>query len=779
MRGAPVFPAFFFVISLFFAGLHVSTASAKSPDVEVRMHNGRPTVFVGDKPTALPAYSTFGQENLKDAMKFFMNIGMDMYHLEVARLPVDYNSSRFWDGDTIDKKPVVKGPDDLFDVDQQAKFILDGDPDAYLFVRFVIRPPESWKRKHVQEYFITDENTVHDTPSLASDAFWDAASKYSAAVVGYCESTLWGAHVVGYGNYHHTEGVHMPAADGWLFDHNPLMTQKLREFLKKKYGTVEKLRAAYGDSLMTFENAEAPKDKMRGSVPDVTKMLYFEAGKDNRALRDYLELNGELFRARYRQMSAAMAGAADRKVIFLHDALKQTMLGWNLKGFFGYSSFGELESWSPAYPELMGGSGSIGAAALDGAPGYNGLVTPHDYQARGIGGVYEPEGIVDSIVLRGMYFSCEMDSRFHRTNEIGSARNLQEAEAILWRNLATGLARGFNSYWQWGFAVEDWFYCDRIHNLIGRQADIMRRSLGWKHETMPGIAMILDDSALLETDGNGNFFNEAIMWEQKMGMARCGVPHNIYLFEDLALPNFPKHRVFYFPNLFRVDEKRMAILKEKVFRDGNIVIWGPGSGISDGEKIGTESAAKLTGFKFVMLPSNAQRRILLSNFEHPITKDLDESMVIGGPLPYGPVLMPTDGTELGLAWAKGGFNHIGMSIKEFGKGAAKSRDGIASRGEGDYAAIFLTAVQIQANLWRSIARYGGAHVYSESNDVIMADNCIVALHSLKSGKKTISLPEKSRVVELNTDKVVSKGTREFTFTMNAPETRVFLVEPAK
>lgn len=231
--------------------------------------------------------------------------------------------------------------------------------------------------------------------------------------------------------------------------------------------------------------------------------------------------------------------------------------------------------------------------------------------------------------------------------------------------------------------------------------------------------------------------------------------------------------MYYFPNLFRVDEHRMAVLRDKVFRDGNVVVWGPGSGISDGERIGTESASRLTGFAFTLLPANAQRRILVSNFEHPVTAGLDESLVIGGPLAYGPVLMPTDGTELGLAWAKGGFNHIGMSIKEFGKGAAGSRDGVRQRGAGDYAAVFMTAVQLPATLWRNLARYAGAHVYCESNDVIMADNCIVALHSLKSGPKTLRFPEEVRVIELNTDSLLSEGTREITFQMRAPETRVF------
>jgi hypothetical protein len=227
----------------------------------------------------------------------------------------------------------------------------------------------------------------------------------------------------------------------------------------------------------------------------------------------------------------------------------------------------------------------------------------------------------------------------------------------------------------------------------------------------------------------------------------------------LELPNFPKHRVFYFPNLFRVDDKRLALLRHKVFRDGNVVVWGPGSGISDGERIGTESAARLTGFQFEMIDANAPRRILISNFEHPITRGLAPDTVIGGPLPYGPVLLPTDGTELGLAWAKGGFNHVGMSLKSF----------------GDYTAVFMTAVNLPANLWRNLARFAGAHVYSETNDVLVADSSVVALHSIQSGRKRIALPGEYRVRDVITGLEIGSQMREITFDLTAPDTRVFML----
>jgi hypothetical protein len=772
------------VISLAFAAFMGEAgpcrAQKKLPDVEVKPYHGRPTVFIDGKPDALPGYCPWYTEGFFEKYTpLLYQHKFGAYHLDIRTLADAYE---LWSGDRIDSKPVVETPPDFFSLDRQVGIILKGDPGARFFIRVGINPPSSWTKLHPQEFFLNENGKASDTPSLASDTFWRAATAYCAAIVGFVESRPWADRVIGYGNFHLAEGCHIPVAEGWLYDRNPLMVQKWREFLKEKYSTIQNLRASYRDSTLTFETSDVPRDKLKGSVQEVSALLYWQGAQDNQPLRDYLELTRDLFHSRFRQMGAAMEGAASRKVLILHDALKQPMSGWNLFGFFAIGPERNM-SWSLAYPELMAGSGSIDVSRLfENTPGFDGLVTPHDYQARGVGGVYEPEGMADSDVLRGKLFWSEMDTRFSPVNDpdgskgLGSARNVDEWAAITWRNFASGWTRGYHSYWHHAWSVADWFKDPRVQAVIQRQVEVIRESLSWTHETVPGIAMILDDSSVLETNGSGNFLNEAVMWEYKMGLARCGVPFRIYLFDDLSLDNFPKHRVYYFPNLFRVDDKRLEILKKKVFRDGVVVVWGPGSGISDGVTIGTASAAKLTGFDFEMLPVNAPRRILISDFTHPVTRGLPADMVIGGPLPYGPVLMPIKCKELGLAWAKGGNNHIGLGLKEFGNGAEGNPEGIAPRGDGDYAAIFSTAANLPADLWRNIARYAGAHVYCESNDILLADNSVVALHSLKAERKRILLPGKYKVKDLIAGKQYSGGTKEIVFDLKSPETRVFLLE---
>jgi len=169
--------------------------------------------------------------------------------------------------------------------------------------------------------------------------------------------------------------------------------------------------------------------------------------------------------------------------------------------------------------EMMTGGGYIGVARLFEAAGFDGVVTPHDYQARGVGGIYEPEGIVDSVVLRGKFFLCEMDTRTYNNPscDYGSARDDREYAAVTWRNFATTFTRGFQSYWMdLCGRPAGWFGNTNLHRLIERQVQVVRESANWPHADVPGIAMVLDDSAVLETSGAGNYFNEAIMWEQKM-----------------------------------------------------------------------------------------------------------------------------------------------------------------------------------------------------------------------------------------------------------------------
>jgi hypothetical protein len=729
--------------------------TANPTQAEIRVHNGRPTVFINGQPHALAGFCPINRQPCFDnAMPCFYAHRMGVYILEG-------NAWRFWVGDTVLEMPRADSANPM--IDEVAAAVLANDPDAWLMIRFTPHAPESWLDLHGNELFVTDEGKSFRWPSLASDAYWGLVNRVSAALVRYCEARPWSERVIGYANFTVCEGTHPPVCEGWMFDHGETMRTRWRSFLKARYPDERELRAACGDSTATHDTVEVPSDRLRGPQPEVTADLYWQDGASNRPLRDYLELQRDLWHQRFTELCAAMAGAVNRKVIMLYDCHKQTQPGWNLNGFFKTSA-----SWSPAYPEVLAGSGHMNVAELLDIPGCDGLITPLDYQARGIAGVTEAEGISDSVALRGQFYYGEMDQATMPVGEkeFSTPRTDAEFAAITWRGLATAWTRGWDVYW---FDIGGGYYdTPGRHEIIGRQVAAMKASVDWPHETLPGIAMILDDTSVLETNGAGNYLNEAVMWQIRMGLARCGVPYRVYLLDDLALGNFPRHRVYYFPNLFRVDEARLALLRDKVLRDGNVVVWGPGSGITDGTRLGADLAERLTGFRFRLEPVNTVRRIALTNFDHPITRDVPPDTILGGPLPYGPVLFPKDGTELGMSWTKWQCNEMGLAVKAFGRGA-----GGHLAGAGNYAAVFTTAVPLPASLWRGIARYAGAHVYCDDNEVVLADSSIVAMHSMKSGPKRLRLPGRHTVYDVVNGGELARGVDEIAFDLHAPETRVF------
>lgn len=739
---------------------------------EIRVHRGRPTIFVDGKPLPMALFSPgcADPKLFKKTVVEFAAHKMGAYFITVRAIEgEDFFETPFWNGDRISEEP--RGEWKL-SLDDQAAHILRRDPNAYLIVRYAPFEPANWRVLHPDQLAVSEDGERLPCPSLASDLYWDCAASFGPAVVRYSESFPWASRVIGYWYGLRHEGSHEPLFRHLLFDHSALMRARWQAFLQAKYGTVERLRTAWREKELTFENVTVPKDRLRGAMPDVSKILYWQNAVDNQPLRDYLEMQRDLFHDGFRRIAAAMSKSTERKRFFVYDAFKQPMQGWTNAGFFDPNF-----SWPLAYAELMAGSGHMKVAALLDLKGFNGVITPHDYQARGIGGIYEPEGCADSTVLRGKIFLSEMDTRsFNSDREkgaYGTARDVKEFEAITWRNLAATLTRGFHSYWM--DVSTDWFGAPGLHAVIERQVQVLKASADWEHRDVPGIAVVIDDTAVLETNGAGNVLNEHVMWDLKTGLSRCGVPYRVYLLEDLKRGDMPKHRVFYFPNLYKLTIERLKLLREKVLRDGNVVVWGPGSGISDGQRIGSAPATLLTGFEFELIQANHPQRAMVVDFEHPITKGLPADTIFGGPLAFGPLLLPKDGTMLAMAWTKQGRNLAGLAIKEFGKGARASAES-GRRGGGDWASVLTIALPLPADLWRGLARYAGAHVYCETNDVVLADEGLVAIHSVKSERKRLLLPGEFRVSDVITGEVIGERLTAIDFHLQAPETRVFRME---
>ncbi len=182
-------------------------------------------------------------------------------------------------------------------------------------------------------------------------------------------------------------------------------------------------------------------------------------------------------------------------------------------------------------------------------------------------------------------------------------------------------------------------------------------------------------------------------------------------------------KTWVFPNLFKIDDEVMDMLRSKVLRDGNVAIFGPASGITDGICISADGATRLLNVPMEIVPRTVGRRVLIQDSGHPITRELQANQTYGDSLKYGPVIVPgkwavenSGGAGLGFASAGWYINRTGLFVKEEGLGAAGNGKA-GDRGGDDYAVIWSIAMPMPANLLRSAARYAGSNIWCEENDV--------------------------------------------------------------
>ena len=361
----------------------------------------------------------------------------------------------------------------------------------------------------------------------------------------------------------------------------------------------------------------------------------------------------------------------------------------------------------------------------------------------------------------------------------------QKDPAGLWRNFAAAFSRAYDTY-PMDLCGPSFFMGDDVQSVLGRRAEIQKAAGAWPRAEIPSIVMVLDDTSVLEEDFTIGYQNLAVIQQRQYGLARCGVPYRLHLFEDLGRENFPAcHKVFLFPNLFRLTPERMTILRDKVFRDGNVAIFGPATGITDGVRLRADLVSELLGIPLHLVRQESPRRVTVDRFDHPLTVNLPRRIDYGDSYAYGPLLAPAcaafptgpaqdpDVRRLGGIQWPSALDGPGLVIREFGRGAAgNGKPG--PRDKNDYAVLFSAAVPLPAELLRAIASYSGTHVYSDSDDdLIFADSRTLGIHSMRPGERTFRLPRPTAVWDLVENRKISDKTDTLTFRIEPPQTRMF------
>jgi hypothetical protein len=704
----------------------------------------------------------------------FVESGVHLYFLS-PKHSWETMAGLFWTDDGEYPTPPLDGS--VFDVEEQAQAILAMDPQARFYVRPGETVPKAWQAKHPGEMQLSSTGQRMDQLSLAATIGWDHFHRYLRNCVAWCESRPWADRIVGYMYFAYGEGLTGLACSGFTFDVSEAMQRAFRDYVRAKYPSEAALREAWKAPAATFDAVAVPTEAEWKARRE--RLHHWPEPADVRRERDFYDLQAVLFRRYFRGILGTLREAtAARPVLLGIDALKQPMIGWLLNQAFG------REDWITEpmndFPEMTAPSGATDVGDLLDDDGWQFVITPSDYTARSVGYAWESEGVNDSLRLRGKAMLVENDARTWMGGEsetLGAFRTPAEVRAGLLRNTAWALTRGYLHYWM--NVGSSYFHDVRIHEAAVRdERRLLDASVRWPHrETEHAICLVIDDSGPLHENGTAGYQQIATLWQRHLGLSHCGVPYRVYLFSDLAKAAMPAYRAYLFPNLFELNEERLALLRRTVLRDGRMAIFGPATGITDGQTLTAAWISRLLEVEFELVRKQAPRRVLVHG-THAITRPLPAATTFGDSFPYGPVLVPTRAAvnaggfvTLGSATTFWGINKPGLILKEFGRGGAGN--GVSGpRGAGDSAVVWSVAAPLPANLLRECARYGGSHVWCEDDDVVLASETVAALHSVKAGARTLRLPSPRPVWDLLSGQKLGDALRQIEVEITPPETRV-------
>jgi len=514
------------------------------------------------------------------------------------------------------------GPSTLAAVDDRIRAYLSADPEAYLILLATLVPPRSWMDAHPDElvryaqgddYNSSDEAGRVARPSLASKVWRHEALAMWTRAIKHLEAQPWGKRVIA---YHPCFGIYgeWHYYGSWtqqMPDTAPAMTAHFREWLRKRYGTVERLREAWGDPQASFEAA---------TVPGVEARL--EAGplglRDplvGRRVRDYYECQQEI--------------TADDIELFC-SAAKEATGGRVITGvFYGY--------FNGVPPQTQGGH--LELERLLKSPSIDYFAAPYDYSHRPAGQDGRLRSICDAFPLAGKVHMIEEDTRthLHPIEEYGRLQNADESVAVIRRQVATALTHGCALWWC-DFGADGsggWYDDPRLIGEVAQMVKLAETRQKEGHHTNSAdvsrnwygvpllrrnaeVALVCDlKSCYWLGDGEAMRTHYSLVDAVTTELYHTGTPFDTILLSQLPQADLGRYRLVIFLNTLRIDPEQSKVVAEAIKGRAALWLWAPG--ITDGEQFGPDLVRDLTGFRVALRGNGLPAGAAICESDHPLT----------------------------------------------------------------------------------------------------------------------------------------------------------------
>ena len=715
------------------------------PKVEMRSLNGAPTVYVDGRPVFLASLWTGVSWNSDrpwpsgEVVTLFGEAGIPGVAFDVAR-------DLLWVG---------PGHGDSWyafsRMDGAVRSILEKHPSVGIILRVHVSAPPWWLKLNQEERELFDDGR-RDMESYASEVWLRDASDYLNAFVTYVRSAsfaenIWGYHICVGGCGEWIKGSGM---DDVCSDYSVPMRRAFQRWVREKYGEDrEALREAWRDPGMEFSNAEAP-------TPEEFNTFHLGQFRDpisGQKVIDYFDCLADLCADDIAHLSRVVKEACDYESLVGVFYAYTTELAWN-SGYFGGPNLTKTS---------FARTGHMGLARVLSCPTVDYLCSPYSYGWRQAGGDGPFMTVTESLRIHGKMHLSEDDTRPHGSvipsdQTYGQTKTLQETLSVYRRNFANILCRNAGVWWCDHGQPPSWSPAEQQADL-SRYMDLGTFNLQLDRRPSAEIAVIVDEKAPFYSRFETTLYWPLLFKQRQWGLARIGAPYDMYLLSDVGQGVLDQYKMLFFLNAFALDDARRAAIAREVRREGKTAVWMYASGLLN-RTWRAEQMTEVTGLRLGLDMPEWGLHAVLSDFRHPITRDLPANTQWGTDGYIGPIIFCDDPDA----------DHLAQLMYTRGR----YKTAMAAREFDDWKSVWIGAPNAPSHLLRGIARWAGVHIFSESDDVLSASANWVSLHTVKPGLKRIGLPRRAKAVwEAFSNRLVGKHLTEIQEAFDAPETRLY------
>jgi hypothetical protein len=695
------------------------TAQQVAISSEVKMYNGRPTIFLNGLPeypmiyslTDVPGGRWTWEELPRYNLQSFCNIGVKLIQVDLA-------FDHVWQPD---------GSINIDTAQKQLRGVLDVCPGAAVFIRFHVNPPKWWQQKYPEENtvyadtlpmpdidwglqrIIEDDEENPTRHSLASVRWKEEATKKLIDFLNLLKAipeggALAGIQVAGgvYGEWHYWGFINNEP------DMSQPMVQYFRGWLKEKYKTNRTLQVAWRNKNITLATAGIPSLRDRQH----TEAGIFRLPAAERNVIDYYEAQHQVVADDIIHFCKTVKDNWPRPII------TGAFYGYYYAVFGRETAGGHLQLQrilNSSYVDYISGPGTYYPSAVE------------------MGEPYRSRSLITSVRLHGKLWLDEMDQQTPLVPLKDTAFNtsLKKSIAQTRRNILFTATKGMGlwfydfgpSGFNGGSRLKDhgsfgWWDEPGLMKDIRQMKTILDKSLHRPYNSGADVLLVHSTETFYYTgsDRKASYMGHWANNWLPVAIFRSGVVHDVIHVDDLTRINLEQYKAIVFVNTWLLSPEQKSIIQNKVAKNGRHLVWIYASGFTDGVALKKEFTENVTGIKMQLLPQNTATSVVIND---TIVKNYKYN-VFGNTV--NPLLVVQDNTAITLGKIEG---------TDYAAFARKKYPG--------HTSWFLSLPPASPELWRYIFSSAGAHVYNNSGDIFYNGSGFMTVHTSSGGKRIIKL----------------------------------------